>query len=59
MNLKQLKDALSTIPEDYNDKEVFVTTPNTTELFAYKISKFVRSHEDNLVIKCVDKRGSY
>lgn len=59
MNLKQLKEALSTIPEEYNDKEVYVTTPDTPELFAFKIQKFVRSHENNLVIKCIEKRLGY
>jgi hypothetical protein len=52
MNLKQLKDALATIPEYCNDKEVYVTTPSTTELFAFKINKFVRSLEDQLIINC-------
>ena len=59
MNLKQLKDALATIPEDYNEKEVFVSTPDTMDLFAYKISKFVRSHEDTLIIRCVEQRQGY
>jgi hypothetical protein len=59
MNLKQLKDALATIPEEYNDKEVYVTTPDTMELFAFKINKFGRSHEDQLIIRCIEQREGY